>query len=118
MEYTREQKLEAADILDRAHDVILQSGWAHDADGLANGECVETAVNRACGIERRVNSLGNSVITLDTLRLNMQGLGWLPVFLESRGLDWVWNDEPGRTEDEVFDRLRTVAKELREEASQ
>lgn len=105
MTYTREQLLEAADILDAAHDVILRDGWAS-----CTKTCAETTfcVEASCRI-----ALGHiGVGRFDVLPQDC----WLFALLHEHGIHYTWNDAASTTEDEVFDKLRDTAKLFRERA--
>lgn len=119
MTYTREQLLEAADVLDAAHDVILAKGWWPDRTippsirGKHGEMCMEAAVVHVLSGED-VHSASTFEWPWDDESRCMER--WLKALLHQRGINYTWNDEYGRTADEVFDRMRTVAKDLREEA--
>jgi hypothetical protein len=97
---------DVADFLDRAAEVIEAEGWwgheilTHRPNAAMSGHCALTALatplceagrnGRETYIKARrllARECGGSVIT--------------------------WNDTPGRTAEEVIDKLRTVAKEVR-----
>lgn len=96
---------EIADDIDAVHDWLLEHGWGqHFAYNDETGKyCILGAINNAVGHE------GNTCVEarIEVDRALRDALG------HNHGLVF-WNDHPDRTEDEVFDLLRTAAKELRD----
>lgn len=111
MSYTREQLLEAADILDKAHDVILANGW-WPGDDKVNGQNAEARCVQAAILDAAFPLYGARSISILPGSCAPQ---WLIDIVYEHGFTFCWNDLEA-TEDEVFERLRCVAKELREEA--
>lgn len=111
----RQMLLHAADILDEAHDVLLVRGWRGMGKQFVPAEalCVEAAIvhvvtgREVCGFQTFRNNGGKEPCLIPV---------WLEHELFMRGINFIWNDFPERTEDEIFAKLRTVAKSFREEA--
>lgn len=113
MTLTKEQLNALADLVDKAHDILLEDGWAGGGQGFVpgTGRCMESAVNKAN------NCPAYNVRTFSTLSIAELGFEEYQK-LRDLGIDYIWNDAKDRTEDEVFDRMREVSKALREEAGQ
>lgn len=104
-----------ADVLDKAHDILLADGWcqlqAYRRDG---ANCLTYAIARAVlDGARPAMSTGDrgKAMTAEKAQLRddaYNACGGNPSFLAT------WNDQQHRTLDDVLDRLRNTAKALRE----
>lgn len=111
---------EIAQALDDAADLILIHGWKSGPPEKGDPTlCVQAAIAKAtggtywglpdlCPIGKAAHDalVANGAYRLFGDEIHRDNLGTV----------YIWNDEPGRTEDEVFDLLRNTSKALREEA--
>ena len=86
-----------ADVLDAAADIIIESGWTQGAFEDNGCFCLDGAIMRAKGVY-------DTLLELDYVR---RATGWPSAIM--------WNDAPGRTEDEVVAKLREAAALARQE---
>lgn len=91
-----------ADVLDDAADYIEKHGWGIGTAALRaeNGVCIEGALCRVQGIPLFDWTAGQTMPAYLALQATIGINGWL----------WGWNDDDGRTEQEVLDALRAAAK--------
>ncbi len=109
-----------ADVLDAAADHIQQHGWAQGSYRTPDGCCCARgaiAVTRGdydgcvnaddVDAEKALEELGDYLVEHDLVDVSEddRGQGVCPII--------TWNDEPGRTADEVIGTLRRVAAEQR-----
>jgi hypothetical protein len=98
---------EVADILDRAHDELLQRGWNQGDYEAEDGRvCLLGALAHATDIPAHQLFHSGNGACYAAFALAAR----LPCIIPD------WNDAAERTEDEVFDLLRNTAKAEREEA--
>ncbi len=88
-----------AEVLDRAADYIEQHGWCQGEFSKNGAVCVSGAISRVLGVEfyradNRVYDAKNAFAR----------------HLKSDDPPCVWNDEDGRTQEEVIATLREAAK--------
>jgi hypothetical protein len=109
-------KGEAADIVDKAVDVLLTSGWCKgNVIDAAGRHCTMGALRRACLEE------GQGVDVLNSHYFQAHGPFNVAVDAVKRQIREryiaSWNDHHWRTLDEVIEALRQASKELRNEAT-
>lgn len=93
--------LSTATALRQAADLLVRDGWCQGSRRGPNGErFVSAAINRA--------PLTVRAAAFDAMYRRIWATG--PQSLSD------WNDQPGRTQDEVVDTLRSVADEIEGEA--
>jgi len=110
-------KLQVADVLDRAHDVLLTGGWCQEWMEKSSGEhCAAGAVCALfVGLRDRhgqlvVPSFDENPVACAALN----ALSWTTI--HEYGMDVIhWNDADDRTLDDVLDLFRRTAKKLREQ---
>lgn len=104
---------EIADLIDKAHDELLHSGWCQGNFSNNDGTvCAVGALGLAVGVHPACGLLDSKVKTaLEAVATTIR-----PNYGSASGVVMGWNDLPGRTEDEVFDAFRQTSKRLREQA--
>lgn len=131
MNYSKQELLAGAEALDRAHDILLESGvTCHET------KCESAILSRKeytpegkrfspCLWEAAIMGLGLSCDSWGRL-YDMQdypNIDWpegsqaVREVLNDAGKTWSWNDDEARVDD-VFEAVRESAKTLREQAGQ
>jgi hypothetical protein len=97
---------EVADVLDRAHDELLVRGWCQGSFQRDEKVCAVQAVIVATRGE--TSNYEKRSVLVDAV---------CDAFAAENGArPMSFNDDPGRTIDDVLDAFRRTAKQLREEA--
>lgn len=103
-----------AQILEDAADILLCRGWTQGTNGtIDQGElCLAGAVGAAADVPKQGNRF--QADHLDRHPSVIALADYLGGFCRSAyNTVWRWNDNPHRTEDEVFDALKGAAKAIR-----
>jgi hypothetical protein len=120
-----ERLTDPADILEAAADLLVSEGWCQgafyrDEKGMAHGNLSEAVSFCAMGAIRMVSGVYNldGEIGFDESRAAREARAVLHAGLNRPvpGLNRpvpAWNDEAGRTADEVVDAMRHAAKDFR-----
>jgi hypothetical protein len=100
-------------ILLRAHEIIEERGWCQHVLQAEDGRvCLEGAVRIASGVKLFRSRTGRITHASDDAHLPaaLNAIRMLQRQLLSAKGPWEWNDQPGRTKDEVLKLIRdTVA---------
>lgn len=115
--------MDDAEVLERAADLIDVHGWHQGTYNREGRLCALGAVREAVGAtDRKGNVIVSNVALLpfvrsDRIALRISGhlseMGVRDPATKCAPTVPLWNDAPERTQGEVTDVLRTVAKELR-----
>jgi hypothetical protein len=103
-----------ADILEQGAELIETHGWtqqesiAKDEDNKIIGVCL----HGACYVVAKLD-----VDYATNIRVFNQAIEAVRISLGSIDLPYRWNDAPGRTAEEVIEKMKQVAKDLRNKAN-